>query len=165
MHRRVGVAQALLGPPGLLIIDEPTVGLDPEERIRLRNELARIGVDCTIILSTHIVGDISSTCEKLAVLDSGQIRFQGSPSELLSEAKGHVWEFSIPEQELDSAKSQYQIMRTVASGGALEIRTIGDRPQRDGVNEVPPTLEDAYMLLMGDRAIEEDEEILAGDVS
>ncbi|MFP6596492.1 MAG: ATP-binding cassette domain-containing protein [Candidatus Hydrogenedentota bacterium] len=163
MHRRVGVAQALLGPPGLLIIDEPTVGLDPEERIRLRNELARIGVDCTIILSTHIVGDISSSCEKLAVLDGGHIKFQGSPSELLAQATGQVWEFSIPEQELDSVKEKYQIMRTVASEGALEIRSIGEPPQRDGVKEATPILEDAYMLLMGDREAIETEESLSGD--
>lgn len=154
MHRRVGVAQALLGPPGLLIIDEPTVGLDPEERIRLRTELARIGLDCTIILSTHIVGDISSSCEKMAILDSGKIRFEGSPTELLSQAKGHVWEFSIPENELDTAKDRYQIVRTIASGGELEIRAVGDDPQRDGAEAVTPTLEDAYMLLMGESAVE-----------
>lgn len=163
MHRRVGVAQALLGPPGLLIIDEPTVGLDPEERIRLRNELARIGLDCTIILSTHIVGDISGSCERIAVLDTGRIVFQGSPSELLSDAEGHVWEFSIPEAELDSAKSKYRIVRTVASGGALEIRTLGEHPQREGVKEVPPTLEDAYLLLMGERSDDDEELVLAGD--
>lgn len=163
MHRRVGVAQALLGPPGLLIIDEPTVGLDPEERIRLRNELARIGVDCTIVLSTHIVGDISSSCERMAILDEGRIVFDGSPSKLLAEGEGHVWEFSIPEQELDAAKSQYRIVRTVASGGELVIRVVGDRPQRDGVKEIPPTLEDAYMLLMGERPEDESELVLAGD--
>ena len=163
MHRRVGVAQALLGPPGLLIIDEPTVGLDPEERIRLRSELARIGVDCTIVLSTHIVGDISSSCERMAILDTGRIVFDGSPSQLLAEAKGHVWEFSIPEQELDTAKTQYRIVRTVASGGELEIRVIGDKPQREHVKEVPPTLEDAYMQLMGERSPDEEELIPAGD--
>ena len=163
MHRRVGVAQALLGPPGLLIIDEPTVGLDPEERIRLRTELARIGVECTIILSTHIVGDISSGCERMAVLDEGRIVYDGSPSKLLAQGKGHVWEFSIPEQEIDVAKTQYRIVRTVASGGQLEIRVIGDKPRRDGVKEAAPTLEDAYMLLMGERSPEEEAPVPAGD--
>jgi len=163
MHRRVGVAQALLGPPGLLIIDEPTVGLDPEERIRLRTELARIGVDCTIILSTHIVGDISSSCERMAILDAGRIVFDGSPSKLMSEAAGHVWELSIPEQELDTAKDQYQIVRTVATGGELQIRVVGDKPPRAGVLAVPPTLEDAYMRLMGERSSEEGELVLAGE--
>ena len=163
MHRRVGVAQALLGPPGLLIIDEPTVGLDPEERIRLRNELARLGMDCTVILSTHIVGDISGTCERIAVLDAGRIIFQGSPAELLSDAEGHVWEFTIPEAELDSAKSRYQIVRTVASGGELEIRILGDHPGRDGVKEAPATLEDAYMLLMGTRSGDDAELALEGE--
>ena len=163
MHRRVGVAQALLGPPGLLIIDEPTVGLDPEERIRLRNELARIGVDCTIILSTHIVGDISSSCQDMAILDEGRIIFEGPPSKLLAEGEGHVWEFSISEQELDTAKSQYRIVRTVASGSELEIRTVGDEPQREGVKRVSPTLEDAYMLFMGERSEAEGELVPAGE--
>lgn len=163
MHRRVGVAQAFLGPPGLLIIDEPTVGLDPEERIRLRNELARIGLDCTIILSTHIIGDISSSCERLAILDSGKIVFDGSPSSLLAEGEGHIWEFTMPEQELESAKSKYRIVRTVPAGGHLEIRVVGDKPQREGVKAVPPTLEDSYMLLMGERPEGEEDLLANGD--
>ncbi len=165
MHRRVGVAQALLGPPELLIIDEPTVGLDPEERIRLRTELARISINCTIILSTHIVGDISSSCERMAILDEGRIVFQGPPSELLSEAEGHIWEFSIREEELDAAKAQHRIVRTVVSGNELKIRVVGDRPPRDGVKEVAPTLEDAYVLFMGDRLDEAGESVAAGGVT
>jgi ABC-type multidrug transport system ATPase subunit len=151
MLRRVGIAQAIMGPPGLLIIDEPTVGLDPEERIRLRTELSKIGIDCTIILSTHIVGDISSSCENIAVLDTGQIMFQGSPSQLIANAKEKVWEFTISEQEYDAVKDQYTIVRTIASPGSLQLRIVGDRPQREGAEAIPPTLEDAYMYLMKDR--------------
>ena len=151
MHRRVGVAQALLGPPELLIVDEPTVGLDPEERIKLRAELARIGVNRTVILSTHIVGDISSSCERLAVLDQGRIVFEGTVSELRSGAEGKTWEFSVREDEFDAVKSRYRIVATVATTDGLKIRTVGNRPQRDHVKKVSPTLEDAYVLLMGDR--------------
>lgn len=149
MHRRVGIAQALLGPPKLLIVDEPTVGLDPEERIRLRGELARIGMNCTIILSTHIVGDISSSCERMAILDEGTIRFEGSPSDLLSNADGRTWEFSIREEELDAVKKDYQVVRTVAAGDGLRIRSVGDRPAREGVEAATPSLEDAYVRFMG----------------
>ncbi len=151
MHRRVGVAQALLGPPELLIVDEPTVGLDPEERIRLRAELARIGVNCTVILSTHIVGDISSSCERLAVLDSGRIVFQGTASELRTKADGKIWEFAVREEEFDAVKAQHRIVATVATTDGLKIRTVGDRPRRKNVEMASPTLEDAYVLLMGDR--------------
>ena len=93
-------------------------------------------------------------------MDEGKIVFEGSPSKLLSDAEGLVWEFSIPEQELETAKSRYRIVRTVASGGELEIRVLGEHPEREGVKEVPPTLEDAYMLLMGQRS---EDEVLAGD--
>jgi ABC-type multidrug transport system ATPase subunit len=156
MHRRVGVAQALLGPPKLLIVDEPTVGLDPEERIKLRSELARVGMNCTIILSTHIVGDISSSCERLAILDAGQIIFQGSPSELLSEAEGRIWELSVGHEEYDAIKAQHRIVRTIATTDGLNIRTVGDRPQRNGVTSATPSLEDAYVLIMGNRLGEDE---------
>ncbi len=156
MHRRVGVAQALLGPPEVLIVDEPTVGLDPEERIRFRGELARIAADCTVILSTHIVGDISGTCERMAILDSGAKVFDGRPSELLTSAEGHIWEFTVAEEELDAVKARYRVVRTVAADNLLKMRAVGERPEREGVVAVPPTLEDAYVLFLGDRLAEAD---------
>ena len=155
MHRRVGVAQALLGPPEVLIVDEPTVGLDPEERIRFRAELARIAADCTVILSTHIVGDVSGTCERMAILDAGTKVFDGRPAELLSNAEGHIWEFTVSQEELDTVKARYRVVRTVAADNLLKMRAVGERPERDGVVAVPPTLEDAYVLFMGDRLAEE----------
>lgn len=156
MHRRVGVAQALLGPPELLIVDEPTVGLDPEERIRLRGELARIATDCTVILSTHIVDDISGSCEKMAILDSGSIVYEGPPSKLLSDAEGQIWEFSAGVEELDTIKERHRVVRTVAMPDGLKIRTVGARPERAEVEAITPTLEDAYVLFMGDRLAEGD---------
>jgi len=163
MHRRVGVAQALLGPPELLIADEPTVGLDPEERIKLRAELARIGMDRTIILSTHIVGDISGSCERMAILDEGKIVFDGSPSSLISAAEERTWKFVVKEDELDAVKAQHRIVRTTATTGGLKIRTVGDRPRRDSVETAVPTLEDAYVLFMGDRLAQERQPHVAGD--
>lgn len=165
MHRRVGVAQALLGPPELLIVDEPTVGLDPEERIRLRAELARIATDCTIILSTHIVADISSSCERMAIMDEGKIVFEGSPPELLAGAEGQIWEFLVGEEELDAIKAQHRIVRTVPTGDRLKIRIVGNRPERDGVEEVTPSLEDAYVLFMGDRLGEDGAQVSTGDAA
>jgi len=165
MHRRVGIAQALLGPPELLIVDEPTVGLDPEERIKLRAELARIGMGRTIILSTHIVGDISSSCERMAILDEGRIVFEGLPSSLISDAQGRTWEFVVTEEELETVKSQHRVVRTVAMGQGLRIRAVGDRPQRDDVESAVPTLEDAYVLFMGDRLAERLEPAAAGDAT
>jgi ABC-2 type transport system ATP-binding protein len=162
MHRRVGVAQALLGPPDVLIVDEPTVGLDPEERIRFRAELARIAVDCAVILSTHIVGDISGTCERVAILDGGKKVFDGRPSELLSSAEGHIWEFTVAQEELDAVKARYRVVRTVATGDLLKMRAVGERPECDGVVAVPPTLEDAYVLFMGDRLAEAGESDVTG---
>ena len=162
MHRRVGIAQALLGPPELLIVDEPTVGLDPEERIKLRAELARISVDRTIILSTHIVGDISSSCERMAILDEGKIVFEDMPSSLISDAQGRVWEFVIGEDELDAVKSRCRVVRTVATSGGLKIRVVGDRPQRDDVESAVPTLEDAYVLFMGGRLVENQKSAATG---
>ena len=162
MHRRVGVAQALLGPPELLIADEPTVGLDPEERVKLRAELARIGMDRTIILSTHIVGDISSSCERMAILDEGKIVFDGSPSSLISDAEDHTWEFLVKEEEFDAVKAQHRIVRTMATIAGLKIRAVGDRPRRDNVESAVPNLEDAYVLFMGDRLVEDQDPVAAG---
>jgi len=167
MHRRVGIAQALLGPPDLLIVDEPTVGLDPEERIKLRAELSRIGLDCTIILSTHIVGDISSSCERMAILDEGTIVFDGSATSLISDAQGRVWEMYITQEELESAKARHRVVRTLVTNEGLRIRLVGDKPARDSVESVVPTLEDAYVLFMGDRLglVNEQERAAAGDPS
>ena len=151
MHRRVGIAQAMLGPPELLIADEPTVGLDPEERIRVRRELARIAQTCTVILSTHIVGDVSSGCDRVVVMAAGEAIFTGSPGQLLSKAKGQTWETRMRAEDYDAAKTRCSIVRTVAESGGLRIRTVGSRPNRETSTPVEPSLEDAYVLLMSSR--------------
>jgi len=162
MHRRVGVAQALLGPPELLIVDEPTVGLDPEERIKLRGELSQIGMDRTIILSTHIVGDISSSCARMAILDRGRIVFDDEPSSLMAQADGATWEFDIEDEtRIDAVKSDHHIVSTMATGDGLRMRVVGNNPPSADADRVTPTIEDAYVLFMGDRL--SNERAAAGD--
>lgn len=166
MHRRVGIAQALLGPPDLLIVDEPTVGLDPEERIKLRGVLSQIGEGRTIILSTHIVGDISSSCERMAILDNGTIVFSGRPSSLISKAQGRTWEFAVDaDAGLEEIKARDQIVRTLATRDGLRMRVVGDEPPCSNAEQVAPTLEDAYVLFMGDRLRESPGLVQAGAVA
>ena len=107
MKRRLGIAQAIIGNPKVIIVDEPTTGLDPEERIRFRNILSDISdKDSIIILSTHIVGDISSTCKKLALLNRGELKFEGSPDEMINLARGKVWEIFVTDMEYEEIKDK-----------------------------------------------------------
>jgi ABC-2 type transport system ATP-binding protein len=146
MKRRVGIAQALLGDPKLLIVDEPTAWLDPEERVRFRNLLARLSTGCLVILSTHIVEDIAATCQDMAVLHRGQVRFRGSPAMLIREAEGQVWELELPNGREPSP--EWQISSRVQEDGGLKLRLVGANPSRNA-RPVKPTLEEAYLALMG----------------
>ena len=160
MTRRLGIAQALIGDPKVLIIDEPTTGLDPEERIKFRNLLADISLNKIIILSTHIVGDISSTCQNIALLDNGKIVFEGDPLELVKMAEGHVWKIVINERELDEVKKNYNIITTVPVNGKLELKIVGRELNKYSGEIIQPTLEDAYVYFMetkvGKKISEED---------
>jgi len=148
MTRRLGIAQALIGDPKVLIIDEPTTGLDPEERIKFRNLLADISQNKIIILSTHIVGDISSTCQNIALLNNGKIVFEGNPLELVKMAEGHVWKIVIDERELDEIKKNYNIITTVPVNGKLELKIVGRELDKYSGGRIQPTLEDAYVYFM-----------------
>lgn len=145
MKRRVGIAQALLGDPKLLIVDEPTVGLDPEERVRFRTLLARLAGDRVVILSTHIVEDIATTSSDMAIIRSGRILFRGSPEELLQTAQGETWELTLPpSREPDAA---WHIASSVRDAQGLRLRIVGPRPSTNA-EPVRPTLEEAYLALM-----------------
>lgn len=146
MKRRVGIAQALLGSPRLLIVDEPTAGLDPEERVRFRTLLARLAADCVVILSTHIVEDIANTCHDLAVLHLGQVRFRGSPQALAQAASGQAWEIELPPGRVPPAS--WRVVSQVQSGEGMRLRLIGAQPD-ETARAVIPTLEEAYLVLMG----------------
>ena len=149
MKRRLGIAQTLIGGPPLLVVDEPTVGLDPEERIRFRNLMSDLSAqDRIILLSTHIVGDISSTCETIALMDLGRIIFHGPPAELVENARGHVWTISTGHEDLDGWKERFPVISTVPSENGYELRIVAENPDTPEAVPAEPNLEDAYIHTM-----------------
>ena len=149
MKRRLGIAQALIANPSIIIVDEPTTGLDPEERIRFRNLLSDLGrSETVIILSTHIVGDISSTCNQMALLNEGTLIYHGTPDQLVEEAKGYVWRAEITQEEYETLKSEVPIISTIPSGGGWEVQFVGEKPSSIRAVQVDPNLEHAYVHYM-----------------
>lgn len=149
MKRRLGIAQAIIGNPKVIIVDEPTTGLDPEERIRFRNILSDISdKDTTIILSTHIVGDISSTCKKLALLNRGELKFEGSPDEMIELSRGKVWEIFVTDAEYEEIKDKYPIISTIPAVGGLEIQVVAEQVEGYSAKQIEPNLEHAYVYYM-----------------
>lgn len=149
MKRRVGIAQALLGTPKLIIVDEPTSGLDPEERVRLRNLLADAAQKCTVLLSTHIIEDISQSCTELAVLNQGKVRFCGSPRDLITAARGKVWLITTQGERPNSGLS---IVSTLQLQDGVQYRVIGQAVNGYQAQPVEPSLEDGYIWLMREAA-------------
>lgn len=150
MKRRVGIAQALLGQPRLLIVDEPTAGLDPEERVRLRNLLAETAVRCTVILSTHIVEDISQSCNDLAVLHEGRVLFRGSPRDLIAAARGRVWTVRVNGEQSVGERPfpQATIVSTLQLQDGVQYRILGQPASGSAAMPTEPSLEDGYIWLM-----------------
>ncbi len=149
MKRRLGIAQALINDPKIIIVDEPTTGLDPEERIRFRNLLSQISSrDVIIILSTHIVGDISSTCENVALLNFGQLAFTGSPEDLVREANGHVWLIRANEKEYLEINEKYPVISTIPTDDGWEIQVVSSSINGYSGELIEPNLEHAYVYFM-----------------
>jgi ABC-type multidrug transport system ATPase subunit len=149
MKRRLGIAQALIGDPKIIVVDEPTTGLDPEERIRFRNILSEISQhDVIIVLSTHIVGDISSICQNLALLNNGNLEFKGSPEELIHKTKGHVWQVNTSGFEYEMLKEKYAIISTIPSEEGWEVQLVGNQLEAKDAIEIEPNLEHAYVYFM-----------------
>ncbi len=149
MKRRLGIAQALIGDPKIVVVDEPTTGLDPEERIRFRNLLTEMSErDIVIILSTHIVGDISSTCNNMALLNNGEVVFNQSPEKLVEKAKGHVWLIEAIDSELDTIKEKYPVISTVPAEGGWEVQVVSDKLEDFPGKQIDPNLEHAYVYFM-----------------
>jgi ABC-2 type transport system ATP-binding protein len=149
MKRRLGIAQALIGEPKIIVVDEPTTGLDPEERIRFRNILSELSQkEVIIILSTHIVGDISSVCNDLALLDNGFVGFNGSPEELVNKAKGHVWQVTTSGYEYDILKDKYAVISTIPTEDGWELQLVGDDIEAENAIQIEPNLEHAYVYFM-----------------
>jgi ABC-2 type transport system ATP-binding protein len=149
MKRRLGIAQALINDPKIIIVDEPTTGLDPEERIRFRNLLSNISTrDVIIILSTHIVGDISSTCDNVALLNRGKLAFVGSPEELVKEAEGHVWLIHATEKEYLEINEKYPVITTIPADTGWEMQVVADNINGYYGRQIDPNLEHAYVYFM-----------------
>ena len=149
MKRRLGIAQALIANPSIIIVDEPTTGLDPEERIRFRNLLSDLShTDTIIILSTHIVSDISSTCSQMALLNEGKLVYNGPPDQLVSEAKGYVWQAKVSQEQYENLKENVPIISTIPSGTGWEIQFVGEKPKEMEAEEMHPNLEHAYVHYM-----------------
>jgi ABC-2 type transport system ATP-binding protein len=149
MKRRLGIAQALIGDPKILVVDEPTTGLDPEERIRFRNIMSDISRhDAIIILSTHIVGDISSICQNMALLDNGQLSFNGSPEELIDLAKGHVWQIHTSGTDYDILKNKFPVISTIPTDEGWDVQFVANGSTMSKAKEIEPTLEHAYVYFM-----------------
>ena len=141
----MGIAQALLNDPQLLIVDEPTAGLDPEERVRFRNLLSELSGERIVILSTHIVSDVEAIATDIAILGGGRLLAHAAPEELLRTVEGRVWEWVIPSAELPAARQQFQISGSVRRGDGVHVRVVA--AERPGASAIPaaPSLEDAYL--------------------
>jgi ABC-2 type transport system ATP-binding protein len=147
MRQRIGIAQALLNDPKLLIVDEPTAGLDPEERVRFRNLLSDLSGERIVILSTHIVSDVEATATDIALISQGRLVAHAAPEDLLRAVEGKVWEWVVPSSELEAARRQYLISNTTRRSDGVHVRLLTSQPP-PGTGPVAPTLEDAYLFCL-----------------
>jgi ABC-type multidrug transport system ATPase subunit len=148
MKQRIGIAQILLHLPRILVVDEPTAGLDPRERIRFRNLLVQLSRERIVLFSTHIIEDIASSCNQLAVIDKGALKYQGTPQDMVRYAQGLVWEYVIPATEFDQVEAGQLVVNHLREGDHIRVRCIStEKPVAEAV-PVEPVLEDAYLCLL-----------------
>ena len=145
MRQRFGIAQALIGNPELIIVDEPTAGLDPEERNRFYNLLVEIGENVVVILSTHIVEDVVDLCPRMAVLAAGRIQLEGSPAELIARSQGNIWAKTIARDKLEEVKATHEVISTRLFAGRTVVHVLSDQNPGDGFSSVAGGLEDVYL--------------------
>ena len=148
MRRRVGIAQALLNDPKLLIVDEPTAGLDPEERVRFRNLLSELSGARIVILSTHIVSDVEAVATEIAILGHGQLLAHGAPEELLSRVNGKTWEVVAPSGEVASLRAKYLVSSMAHRSDGMHARVVAEEAPDGKARALEPSLEDAYLAVL-----------------
>jgi ABC-2 type transport system ATP-binding protein len=148
MRQRVGIAQALLNDPQLLIVDEPTAGLDPEERVRFRNLLSELSGERIVILSTHIVSDVEAVATDIAILAQGQLLAHGAPEALLSRVTGKIWEVVVPSADLPSLRQKHLISNTAHRSDGVHARVVSDAAPSAQARQLEPSLEDAYLAVL-----------------
>jgi len=148
MLRRVGIAQALLTDPRVLIVDEPTAGLDPEQRVAFRNLLGDLAGDRVVLLSTHIVSDVESVASDIAIMNNGRLQIRGSPEDLLRQAQGRVWEMTVPPGALAQLRERHRVSRMVRTSAGVRVRLLAPAPPGAEAVPAPPDLEDAYLMII-----------------
>lgn len=151
MKQRVGIAQALLNDPQLLIVDEPTVGLDPEERVRFRNLLSDLSGERIVILSTHIVSDVEATATRIALVNRGELLREAAPEELLQELEGKVWEWTVASDDLTALKQKHIVSGTIRRSDGVQVRVVSANQPEASARSMSPNLEDAYLYFIGGR--------------
>ncbi|HXT15950.1 MAG TPA: ABC transporter ATP-binding protein [Gemmatimonadaceae bacterium] len=148
MRQRFGIAVALLGNPNLIIVDEPTAGLDPAERVRFLNLLAELGESAVVILSTHIVDDVSDLCSRMAIIDRGEIRLEGEPAAAIANVRGKIWVRAVPRAELNDMQRDYSVVSTKLAGGKTVVRVFGESQPGPEFEPTMATLEDVYFAAL-----------------
>ena len=155
MKQRFGIAQALIGEPKLIIVDEPTAGLDPTERNRFHNLLSAIGENVIVILSTHIVEDVSDLCSKMAIIKDGKVKLVGEPLNLVKDLKAQVWTGLVTKKDFKNVKNDHQVISSKLSMGKVQIRVLSDQEPIDGFKQVDPEIEDLYFATINELGLKE----------
>ena len=155
MKQRFGIAQALIGEPKLIIVDEPTAGLDPTERNRFHNLLSAIGENVIVILSTHIVEDVSDLCSKMAIIKDGKVKLVGEPLTLVKDLKAQVWTGLVTKKDFKNVKNDHQVISSKLSMGKVQIRVLSDQEPIAGFKQVDPEIEDLYFATINELGLKE----------